>query len=69
MAEKSYGHVNEGDCMTDGQKEYLFDTEAEDEGGDTMDNSDGASMRRVLRGLGEYRRFKAKFLAKHPERA
>lgn len=67
MADKSYGHVEEGDALTIGQKEFLLDTEAEDEA--SRDSSDSASLRQYLRGFGEYRRFKADFLAKHPERA
>jgi len=27
MGDKSYGHVEEGDALTDGQKEFLLDTE------------------------------------------
>lgn len=64
---KSYGKVPEGDALTKGQKEFLLDTEAEDEA--SRDNSDSAALRRYLRGFGEYRRFKAEFLAKHPDRA
>jgi len=67
MGDKSYGHVEEGDALTDGQKEFLLDTEAEDEA--SRDNSDAASLRQYLRGLGEYRRFKENFLAKNPDRA
>ena len=49
-----------GGVLTDCQKQYLMDTEASDEGldGDLPDNSDAAVMRRVLRGLREYRRYK-----------
>lgn len=64
---KSYGKVAEGDALTKGQKEFLMDTEAED--GASRDNSDSAALRRYLRGFGEYRRFKADFLANNPDRA
>jgi hypothetical protein len=64
---KSYCVGDEGDAMTDCQKQFLMDTETYDE--ETRCNSDSASLRRYLRGFGEYCRFKADFLAKNPDRA
>lgn len=64
MTKCGCGTPGEGDVMTDCQKQFLMDTEAADKGDEHNhpDNSDSGVQRRMLRCLGEYRRYKDRIL-------